>query len=499
MHSDDVLRVERRVQHFHETKTPFRLNHGISFTTRSIQKQAGRTVDVSSMKRVLEFSPPDANPPTSVKVEPNVGMGPLVDACLERGVIPPVVMEIPEITTGGGFAGTSGETSSFRQGLFYENVNAVDVVLANGQFKHVDRLTDPDLFYALANSYGTMGVLVALYLRLIKASEFVKVRYEPVKSVQEAIAKFEAAKAEDPEVTDFLEGVMFSKNNGMVCRSSYASASDVRDLPRQTFSRPSDPWYYLHIEEQLHRANATTKKSSLPHADAVPLREYLFRWDRGGFWMGKYAFDYFLTPFNALTRYLLDRLMKTRVALKAFQSSTLNDQFVIQDVGVPLFAAPNLINWLDKNWGHYPILLCPVTNTGRAPLFAQWVPQGGMCVNFGVYGPGPKDVAPTDARGFLDFNIRFEREVRSYPGMKCLYAQVFCDEAEWSGIYDMKKYRAARKSVGADYLPDIWQKMRAGSFQGNGFWLAWPLPGIFGVYTVVMGKILSLLAGIPGL
>ena len=42
-------------------------------------------------------------------VEPNVPMDRLVAATLQCGLIPPVVMEFPAITVGGGFTGTAGE------------------------------------------------------------------------------------------------------------------------------------------------------------------------------------------------------------------------------------------------------------------------------------------------------------------------------------------------------------------------------------------------------
>lgn len=42
----------------------------------------------------------------------------LVEETLKYGLIPPVVMEFPGITVGGGYSGTSGESSSFKHGFF---------------------------------------------------------------------------------------------------------------------------------------------------------------------------------------------------------------------------------------------------------------------------------------------------------------------------------------------------------------------------------------------
>lgn len=51
----------------------------------------------------------------TVLAEPNVPMDSLLEACLQHGLLPPVVMEFPGITVGGGFAGTAGESSSFSE------------------------------------------------------------------------------------------------------------------------------------------------------------------------------------------------------------------------------------------------------------------------------------------------------------------------------------------------------------------------------------------------
>jgi delta24-sterol reductase len=88
-------------------------------------------VDTSAMSRVLKI---DTERETAL-VEPNVPMDRLVEATLQHGLIPPVVMEFPGITVGGVFAGTSGESSSFRyssfdrstvnfRALFFELINS---------------------------------------------------------------------------------------------------------------------------------------------------------------------------------------------------------------------------------------------------------------------------------------------------------------------------------------------------------------------------------------
>jgi len=85
-------------------------------------------IDTTSLSQALKI---DTNTNTAL-VEPNVPMDKLVEVTLQHGLILPVVMEFPGITAGGGFAGTSGESSSFRHGFFEHTVNWIEIVLPNG-------------------------------------------------------------------------------------------------------------------------------------------------------------------------------------------------------------------------------------------------------------------------------------------------------------------------------------------------------------------------------
>ena len=64
-------------------------------------------IDTSLLNNVLKVD----SETMTVLVEPNVPMDSLVQATLPLGLVPPVIMEFPGITVGGGFAGTAGESS----------------------------------------------------------------------------------------------------------------------------------------------------------------------------------------------------------------------------------------------------------------------------------------------------------------------------------------------------------------------------------------------------
>ncbi|CAK7234496.1 hypothetical protein SEUCBS140593_008961 [Sporothrix eucalyptigena] len=108
-HDETVRLVAARVKQFAALKQPFCIYHGSTNSTRGSQRRPDNTVDTSLLNEVLRV---DTQMKTAL-VEPNVPMDALVAATIAHGLVPLVVMEFPGITAGGGFSGTSGESSSF--------------------------------------------------------------------------------------------------------------------------------------------------------------------------------------------------------------------------------------------------------------------------------------------------------------------------------------------------------------------------------------------------
>lgn len=105
IHRHEVFQISAQVKQFHQRREPFRIYHGSTNSTPPSQRRQDRMIDISNLNHVLQVN-------TEVKfalVEPNVPMDALIKANLPHGLVPPVVMEFPGITAGGGFTGTAGE------------------------------------------------------------------------------------------------------------------------------------------------------------------------------------------------------------------------------------------------------------------------------------------------------------------------------------------------------------------------------------------------------
>ena len=339
-HRHAVNVISAQVRRFFDSQSSFRIYHGSTNSTRPSVLQRDQVIDTSELNHVLEI---DINKQVAW-VEPNVSMDRLVDATVIYGLVPPVVMEFPGITVGGGFAGTSGESSSFRHGFFDRTVNSIEIVLPDGEVVTASSNERPDLFYGAAASCGTLGVTTLLELQLIAAKKYVALTYYPVTSMHEALQKFEEATSEASN--EYLDGILFSQHCGVICSGRLTDQIGPRV---QRFSRAKDPRFYLHARDVVKDCAIT------PTTELVPLVDYLFRYDRGAFWIGFYAFQYFVTPFNAITRWILDRFMHTRVMYHALHQSGLSNQYIVQDIAVPYPAAEDFLCYLDKTFGHYPL------------------------------------------------------------------------------------------------------------------------------------------------
>ena len=487
-HNQAVKAISARIRKFHARQEPFRIYHGSTNSTRPSQYRRSKMVDISGLTNILKVGTASK----TALVEPNVPMDSLVEATLRHGLVPPVVMEFPGITVGGGFAGTAGESSSFRYGFFDRTINWIQMILANGDIVRASSSERPDLFYGAASSFGTLGVTTLLEIQLIEARTYVALTYHPVASMSEAQKVF--AEATSDTSSDYLDGIMFAKDRGVICVGRLTNDVD-EGVKVQKFTRPRDPWFYIHVDRLM-------QNQSSPVTEAVPIVDYLFRYDRGGFWVAKYAFTYFITPFNQITRYILDYFMHTRVMYHALHQSGLAARYIIQDVAIPYPKAEEFMSYLDSSFRNYPVWLCPLMQSGKgiasthslqADKTKQKLPE--MMLNFGVWGPGPK-------RGeeFVAWNRQFEGKVHKLGGQKWLYAHAYYTEEEFNEIYNREDYDALRKKYHASYLPTVYDKVKVDIAREQKvlqeswvarllavFWSIWPLTGLYGVYQALLG------------
>ena len=175
----------------------------------------------------------------------------LVEETLKYGLIPPVVMEFPGITVGGGYSGTSGESSSFKHGFFDRTLNQVEIILANGEIVTASPEINADLFHGAAGAVGTLGVVTMLEIQLRTACQFVETTYHPVLGMDDAMGKL-LDFTSHPDVFDYVDAILLSETRGAVITGRLTDAPTT-GLRIQRFSSATDPWFYLHVEDRISK------------------------------------------------------------------------------------------------------------------------------------------------------------------------------------------------------------------------------------------------------
>ena len=394
------------------------------------------------------------------------------------------------------FAGTSGESSSFRYGLFDRTIRGVEVILGNGDVVWANAGEHRGLFFTAAGSCGSLGVITLLEMELIDAKSHVELEYIPVNSTEEAVEQLQNHQHQADVA--YMDGILYSLTSGVIMIGRLTDQTIPGRIQR--FDRASDPWFYMHAEDVL-QGITRQKPVDATYKESIPIQCYLFRYDRGVFWSGLRAFKYFITPFNALTRYLLDPFMHSRTMVHALHRSGIAAQTIIQDFAVPYSSASEFVQWTDDRTSIWPLWLCPVKS---APLDERSFSQGNNIKDDILLDVGIWDMGPKDSRAFIKLNRDFEQKVTELGGMKCLYAHAYYTEQEFWDIYDKDKYMDLRRKYHAESLPSVYDKVKV-DLQGvtggqstrkqenwsqwayRQFWDTWPLGGLYGVASATKG------------
>lgn len=438
-HNLNLELLQEQVRGFYRQKKKFRIYHGSTNSTRTQRFVKEAMVDVSEFNHVLEVN----EEKKYAIVEPNVPMDRLVDVALRYGLVPPVVMEFPGITAGGGVQGGAGESSSFKYGGFHHTCLEYEMVLGNGEVIVANQRKNADLFFGTACSYGSLGIITKIKLKLIKAKPYVRLKYKRVGSFEEVLEMLgNLVKTK----VDFIDGIMLAKNVGVVMSGVWSEKNALRS---SRLRRAIDEWFYLHVEKIVRKESV--------YEELIPVKDYLFRYDRGGFWVGKYAFERGRVPFNRLTRFLFNRLFRTRTLYRFLQGINISQKQIVQDFILPCESALEFMEFVDNKTGIYPLWLLPGELATREDKLSPGFIKTKMGVDVGVWGKPRNLKSKISNLKFL--NRELEGKLTELGGRKVLYAHQYYTKVEFWKIYDKKWYDDLRRKYFAqDVFPDVYEK-----------------------------------------
>jgi len=486
-------------------------------TIASDYKAQSRRVDVSALDGVIAIDRARG----LMHIEPGMSMDEMARVGVAHGVLPLVVLEFPGITAGGAVSGGGIESSSHKYGSFFDTVEEVDCVAGDGRFlERVSRTHEPELFHALSASYGTHAILTRIAVRVAPAPRFVHVRYVHCDGMPAATLCMERLANAPPAAggggghghgigiggfgagaPEFIDGVAMAADSAVVVVGEGCDALPA-GVPLVTLrANRSDPWFFWHLATIARAAPAVSQaqveaaapaaggagaEASLArlagHAEVMPLEDYLFRFDRGAFWMARHGLAVFYgsgawgadlrAPAGPawVLRVKYAWLATTRqlyCMLHKIGDEGLARTYVVQDLVMPDRAAacaladftgdasPDAAGAGEGCLAIWPLWVCPVrvvaprhaADAGFGfPVQAPQARAGGMFFNVGVYG------LPNGGRAFdpVALNRALERRATQLGGRKMLYAQSFYSEAEFWQLFDRAAYERARKRYGGE-------------------------------------------------
>ena len=121
-------------------------------------------------------------------------------------------------------AGAGIESTSHVYGLFHKTSVEYELVTADANLIIANETVNQDVFHAVPMSYGTLGFLTAVTLRIVPYKPFVRLEYSPAKTLDRVTELFTAATLGD---SDSVEGILYSRDEGVIMTGNFVDEADV--------------------------------------------------------------------------------------------------------------------------------------------------------------------------------------------------------------------------------------------------------------------------------
>lgn len=433
---------ERKVRKIQEQllnrKKKVALKENLSHTLRNGTYKKGLShLDLNSMSEILELN----QERKTIKVEPRVVIRTLTSFLYHYHLLLPVVPEFANITVAGAIMGAAIESSSFRFGQLSDQLLEAELLLATGEIVIATPEKYRELFYGMMGSYGTLAIGLSFTFQLIDAKPFVTLHFQniPYKQISDHLKTTNQ---------DFLEAIVYSKEKTIKISGNLEERKTQLPLYR---NNRLYPWYFELAAKE-------------PTSLQMPLLDYLFRLDRGAFWMGKYLlsfplicqtllrYDLFSLPnkirnfskerssekgASFFIRLFFDTLFTSKALYKLWHQvpqSLSEELFFIQDFYVPISKFQTLLNEYMKTLELFPIWLCPIKNT-QTPQVLSPNYQEEFIIDIGLYG------IPKNSLSIPILTHKLESELLRIGGKKMLYSYTYLDERSFATYYQDQKLR----------------------------------------------------------
>jgi Delta24-sterol reductase len=453
--------VVRQILAWNEQGRPRQLrtarpNWAAMSTKRESNKESCALISTSHLNHILEIDEKNL----TITCEPRVSMGQITHALLPRGLALKCQIEMESLTIGGISSGWGLETNSYTHGFFQETVCEYEICVSDGTVLKVNKENNPDLFYALPWSHGSIGFLLSVTVELIRVKPYVKIAYVPTFSAKELQEKLEYYTVTNPTHI-FVEATIYTKDKAVI------QLGDFVDKPKDP-SRMNGinhfwkPFYFKHVETFLEKGEGW---------EVVPIKHFYHRFTRSIFWELETMIPFSNHP---IYRCLWGWMGAPEVSLlKFFQNPSIRKaatrSHVVQESIMPLSKFAEAVENFDTWFGVYPLLVFPIRIYGRGKHSGFLTPrdcdliQGenfGMWVDLGAYGV-PRHVRQGRKWDPKEKIRAMERWTREVGGFQATYTDLYCTRHEFRQMFNHDLYDEQRKKYNAiSAFPEVYDKIR---------------------------------------
>ncbi|KAJ8950390.1 hypothetical protein NQ314_007929 [Rhamnusium bicolor] len=332
-----------------------------------------------------------------VRVEPLVSMGQLTATLNPMGWTIPVLPEIDDLTVGGLVMGTGIESSSHKYGLFQHVCLSYELVLCDGSIIKCTSEENSDLFYSVPWSYGSLGILTAVEIKMIPAKKYVKLTYNPVRGLETIAKKFEEASKNTEN--EFVEALAYSEDQAVIMTGIQTDA----------------PEYDKRLLSQTYQIVILGTSGWL-----VPPKVSLLK------------------------------LTQTEAIKKLYENNHM-----IQDMLVPIETFVDSVKIFKETCNIFPVWLCPFILPSNPGMVHPKGNAERLYVDIGLYGvPNVENFDPKKS------TRKIEKYAAEVNGFQMLYADTYMTREEFRRMFDHTLYDKLRTDMKCEKaFPEVYDKV----------------------------------------
>ena len=394
-----------------------------------------------------------------IDCEASVSVGQINRKTIPKNKMVPSLPEGDNFTVGGCLGGLALGSNSYIHGFFNNNVIDFDVVLGNGNIiKNISKNNHSDLYHGIGGTYGTMGIITRVKMKLIECESYVKITYDHYNSFHKFYAAF-SSKIKGKK-DNFIEAFVNSKNDFTI-----VSANFVKDVRKEDILVIKDKSILKQRHMCIYAQIANKKDYSY-----LRLVDYLERYSYSAFW-GHYLY----TPYK-LRDYLYAGLVYSLIPRKMIQGDKLNvgkyflaanqivgdyarDEHVLTtDIGVPLSNLEKALELVDEMTETYPLWICPSKdNYHPDKIFCtrkKELCDDNMILDIGIYG-----IKNTNIDSKI-INQTFEKFSFANGVFKGFFSTCYFNYDQFWEHFDKERYEQLRIKYHAnEKFMDIYEKI----------------------------------------